>query len=181
MSPSAAPRELCLPSVPVSALSHSSPPARLACESLGVQAGLTPVQLTCAGKGPESPQATSEAGFADGCVRVRACLTKAGLRLEAQSRCCVLLRPSCLRGGRLPHAVPFDEILSASARERGCGACCWMPKWVRAGSWSNCAALFTCTPAPQPFPGIKLKALNVFSPSCMAGNLKLGLQGPAVV
>ena len=102
------------------------------CDPLGAQAGPDScLACPCTGKGPESPQAASEAGFAEGCVRVRACLTKAGLRLEAQPRCCALLRPSCVRGGRLPHAVPFDEILSAGARERGCGACCCIPKWVR--------------------------------------------------
>ncbi|KAK9833420.1 hypothetical protein WJX81_003514 [Elliptochloris bilobata] len=47
------------------------------------------------GKGPESPQAASEAGFT---------------------------------AGQLPEAVPFDEILSASARERHCSPCCCASK-----------------------------------------------------
>ena len=78
------------------------------------------------GKGPESPQSASEAAFTVGCVRVRAWLTKLGLRLEASSRCCAVLRPACVHSGRLPETVPFDEILSASVRERGClpSSCC---------------------------------------------------------
>lgn len=78
------------------------------------------------GKGPESPQSASEAAFTVGCVRVRAWLTKLGLRLEASSRCCSVLRPACVHSGRLPETVPFDEILCASVRERGClpSSCC---------------------------------------------------------
>ena len=90
----------------------------------------------CAGKGPESPQAASEARFTAGCVRVRAWLTKAELRIEAAPRSCTLLRPACAVGGdRLPEAVPFDEILSASARQcTGCLPCCCPSRRARPGA-----------------------------------------------